>query len=160
MIELLDGVTNTDAIRAVIGVGEDANELPDSYFLARKMEGALRLELSTWLPETLEYLQESASTALEGDTEVLVWDAVQQAAGYWCAWQVCRTAPIALFQRLSDGQNQVQRTQFNLEELLEQLRGGYLENRDRVLDLSNVAPTANTAWMFGIASPTFDPVTG
>jgi hypothetical protein len=80
MIKLLDGVTDTDAIRAVVGVSEDSRELTDEYFTSRRVEGALRLELSTWLPATLAVLEGAADAASEGDPAILIWDAVQQAA--------------------------------------------------------------------------------
>jgi chromosome condensin MukBEF complex kleisin-like MukF subunit len=162
MLTLLGNLTNTDAVRAVIGASEAAQELTDAYFAARRMEGALRLELSSWLPATLEELEDAADAADEGADEILVWDAVQQAATYWCAWEVVKSAPIALFQKLGDGQNEVQRPELNHKELLDLLSGSYMRYRDLALEVYNdETPTvASPTWLAGKSTPTFDPVTG
>ena len=155
------GVTTTETIRAVIGVSDPANELPDSYFTDRNITGALRLELSTWLPASIETLSDAASAADEGDPEILVWDAVQQAAAYWCAWEVTKTAPIALFQKIEDGQNAITRPTMKQKELLDLLRGSYTSYRDLALDVYTGAVVVVTAsWLSGKATPSFDPVTG
>lgn len=161
MLPILGDTTNTDAIRAVIGVGEAANELPDSYFTARKMEQALALELSVWLPDSLENIQDDGESGSDGSPEQMAWFAVQQASTYWCAWECARTAPISLFQKIEDGQNAVTRPTMKLQELLKELKDGYLNAKDKALDLLGPEPTvANTTWMFGTAPPIFDPVTG
>jgi chromosome condensin MukBEF complex kleisin-like MukF subunit len=161
VITLLGNLTNTDAVRAVIGVSEAAQELTDAYFTARRMEGALRLELSTWLPATLEELEDAADAADEGADEILVWDACQQAAAYWCAWEVLKSAPIALFQKLEDGQNAVTRPALKQKELLDLMSGSYMKYRDQALGAYNGATaTASLTWLSGKAVPTFDPITG
>jgi hypothetical protein len=63
VLTILGNLTNTDAIRATIGVSEASQEMPDEYFAARRMEGALRLEMSAWLPATLEELEDAADAA-------------------------------------------------------------------------------------------------
>lgn len=162
MLTLLGNLTDTDAVRAVIGVSEASQEFTDSYFTARRMEGALRLELSSWLPATLEELEDAADAADEGADEILVWDAVQQAATYWCAFEVVKGAPIALFQKIEDGQNAVQRPVLNHKELLDLLSGSYMRYRDLALEVYNdETPTvASPTWLAGKSTPTFDPVTG
>lgn len=155
------GVTTTEAIRAVIGVSASSGELPDSYFTDRNMTGALRLELSTWLPATLETLSDAASAADEGDPEILVWDAVQQAAAYYCAWECIKSAPIALFQKIGDGQNEVSRPIMNQKELLDLFSSSYMKYRDLALDAySGEVVPVSASWLSGKSSPTFDPVTG
>lgn len=162
MITLLGNLTNTDAVRATIGVSEASQELPDAYFTDRRMEGALRLELSTWLPATLEAIEDAADAADEGADEILVWDAVQQAAAYWCAWEIVKTAPIALFQKISDGQNETTRPVLKQKELLDLLAGSYMRYRDVALDLyaGGPATAASATWLAGKSTPIFDPVTG
>ena len=162
MIKLLDGVTDTDAIRAVVGVSEDSRELTDEYFASRRVEGALRLELSTWLPATLAALEGAADAASEGDSAILIWDAVQQAATYWCAHEIAKTAPIALFQKISDGQNEITRPVMKHKELLDLLFSSYSEYKDLAVDLFSptTATTYTASWLAGKSSPSFDPVTG
>jgi hypothetical protein len=162
MIKLLDGVTDTDAIRAVVGVSEDSRELTDEYFTSRRVEGALRLELSRWLPATLEVLEDAADAADEGDDAILIWDAVQQAATYWCAWEVLKSAPVALFQQISDGQNEVKRPELKHKELLDLLFSSYSGYKGLAVDLFSptTATTYTASWLAGKSSPSFDPVTG
>ena len=155
------GVTSTETIRAVLGVAEAANELPDSYFTDRNMVGALRLELSSWLPASLEVLSDAASAADEGDPEILVWDAVQQAAAYWCAWECTKTAPMALFQSLEDGNNKVVRPIIKQKELLDLLLGSYTTYRDQALDkYSGKVAIVTAPWLSGKSTPSFDPIPG
>jgi chromosome condensin MukBEF complex kleisin-like MukF subunit len=155
-------VTTSDAVRATLGVSELAQELPDAYFASRNIAAALRLELSTWLPATLEELEDAADAADEGDDAILVWDAVQLASTYWCAWEVAKTAPIALFQKLEDGQNSVARPTWDQQELLAVLANSYALYRDKALEVyTDTTPTTATAsWLAGVSRPTFDPVTG
>jgi len=162
VINLLEGVTDTDAIRAVIGVSEASQELTDEYFTARRIEGALRLELSTWLPATLEELEDAADAVEPGDPAALVWGSVQQASTYWCAWEVVKSAPIALFQKIGDGQNEVQRPELKHKELLDLLSSSYARYKDLALDIfSPTTATAYTAsWLAGKSAPIFDPVSG
>lgn len=161
MITLLGNLTNTDAVRATIGVSEAAQELPDEYFVARRMEGALRLELSSWIPDTLEALEDAADAAEDGADEILVWDAMQQAATYWCAWEVVKSAPLALFQKLEDGQNGVTRPVLKQKELLDILSSSYMRYRDLAVEGYNGATTTSSpTWLAGKSTPSFDPVTG
>ena len=155
-------VTTSDAVRATLGVSELAQEMPDGYFASRNIASALRLELSSWLPATLEELEDAADAADEGDDAILVWDAVQLASTYWCAWEVAKTAPIALFQKISDGQNEAQRSAWNQQELLAVLANGYALYRDKALEVyTDATPTTATAsWLAGVSRPTTDPVTG
>lgn len=153
-------VTTSEAIRATLGVSELAQELPDSYFASRNMAAALRLELSTWLPATLEELEDAADAADEGDDAILVWDAVQLASTYWCAWEVAKTAPIAFFQKLGDGQSEVTRPTWDQTELLDLLARGYASYRAKALEFYTGTATTTATWLAGVSRPTFDPVTG
>ena len=155
-------VTTSDAVRATLGVSDLAQEMPDGYFASRNIASALRLELSSWLPATLEELEDAADAADEGDDAILVWDAVQLASTYWCAWEVAKTAPIALFQKMGDVQNEIQRPVWKQEELLAVLANGYALYRDKALEVyTDATPTTATAsWLAGVSRPTTDPVTG
>jgi len=161
VLTILGNLTNTDAIRATIGVSEASQEMPDEYFAARRMEGALRLEMSAWLPATLEELEDAADAADDGDSEILTWDAVQQAATYWCAWQIVKSAPLALFQKLSDGQNETVRPALNQKDLLDLFSSSYMRYRDLAVEGYNgEAAAASPDWLIGRSAPTFNPVTG
>jgi hypothetical protein len=162
MLKILGNTTNTDAIRATIGVSEASKEIQDQYLVDRRIEGALRVELSSWLPATLEELEDAADAADEGDQAILVWDAIQQAATYWCAYEVMKMAPIALFQKIGDGQNEIQRPELKHKELLDLLSSSYMRYRDLALGIYNAetATVARPTWLSGKSVPTFDPVTG
>jgi hypothetical protein len=150
-------VTTTEAVRALIGIDEASQELPDALFTAFEIEDALQLELGTWLPVPLATVL--AGNDGSGDSADLAYLALRNASKAWCAWQVLQAGEISIAQKHEDGQNAVTRQSFKLEQLLQRLGGLYSKYRDMCLAYLGQTTTSSTAWLAGISSPAYDPVT-
>lgn len=154
-------VTTTEAVRAVLGVSDAANELPDQYFLDRMLDSALLLELQTWLPGTLDDLLDAAEAAASPmDSDSLIWNLIQQASTYWCAWACCDNLGLGFFARIEDGQNKAMRPTIDYEKLAARLWSAYQSYKARARALSAPVAAASTSWAAGVSSPSFDPITG
>jgi hypothetical protein len=157
----LIGLTTTEAVRAVLGVSVDSNELPDQYFTDRKLDAALFLEFHNWLPDTIENLYAAAMAAGSTDADHLLWLAIEQAATYWGAWACADNNGLGYYQTIEDGQNKTQRPQVDFEKLAKRMWVGYQSYKAQALEISNaLAAPASTSWLAGVSVPTFDPITG
>jgi hypothetical protein len=160
MITLLE-LTNSNAIRAAIGVDEASGELDDHVFEDLRLADMLRLELATWLPKSIEDLQDEALAASDpADRAALGLTALQSAATYWCAASLLLTAEISFAVRQEDGQNRSVRKNFDQSDLYEKLMARYNYFRGMVTDLlAPDAPSSIVNWFAGKATPDYDPVT-
>ena len=150
-------VTTTEAVRAMIGIDEASQELPDQLFTDFEIEDALQLELGTWLPVSLSTVLTGGDGS--GSSADLVYLALRNASKAWCAWQVLQAGEISIAQKHEDGQNAVSRQTFKLEELLLRLGGLYSKYRALCLLYLGQTVTSSTSWLAGISSPAYDPVT-
>lgn len=157
ILDLID----TASIRAAVGVSEDQDELPDSYFQDLGIASILALELSTWIPSTtsVSAIVSAGQTAAEGTVAWKAYEALKNAAKFYCAWVVLQNRDISLFQRLEDGSNRIIRPVGDSERLLNSMLGFYNRYKAMVLDALSSATTLSVTWFAGSASPTFNPVT-
>lgn len=152
------GITTTEAVRALIGIDEASQELPDQLFTDFEIEGALSLELGTWLPVTVSTVIEGGDGS--GDEGDLAYIALRSASKAWCAWQVLQAGEISLATKHEDGQNAMTRQSFKTEEILNRLGSLYSRYRELCLSyLGSVALVSSTSWLAGKSSPAYDPVT-
>lgn len=146
-------LTTTQAIRAVLGVSQESDELNDAVFTDIGIEDELELSFSDWLPVPYTQIVSSGpATALQ---------ALRVCAKYAGALILLPSLQNAVSIRQSDGQNEFQRHPRDLTALkksLEEALGRYKSVVLSEVDPVTVAPTSPT-W-FGKASPSFDPVTG
>lgn len=150
-------VTTTEAVRALIGIDEASQELPDELFTAFEIEDALQLELGTWLPVSLTTVLAGGDGS--GSAADLAYLALRSACKAWCAWQVLQAGEISIAMKHEDGQNAVTRQSFQMEQLLQRLGGLYSKYRDLCLSYLGQTVTSSTSWLAGISSPSYDPVT-
>ena len=150
-------VTTTEAVRALIGIDEASQELPDQLFTDFEIEDALQLELGTWLPVPLSTVIAGGDGT--GGAADLAYLALRSASKAWCAWQVLQAGEISIAQKHEDGQNAVQRQSFQMEALLQRLGGLYSRYRDLCLNYLGQTVTSSTSWLAGSSSPSYDPVT-
>lgn len=152
------GLTTTEAVRALIGIDEASQELPDQLFTDFELEDALALELGTWLPMTVSAVIEGGDGS--GDDGDLAYIALRSASKAWCAWQVLQAAEISLATKHEDGQNAMTRQAFKTEEILNRLGSLYSRYRELCLTyLGSVVTVSSTSWLAGKSSPVYDPVT-
>lgn len=150
-------VTTTEAVRALIGIDEASQELPDALFTAFEIEDALQLELGTWLPVPLTTVLAGGDGS--GNASDLAYLALRNACKAWCAWQVLQAGEISIAMKHEDGQNAVTRQSFQMEQLLQRLGGLYSKYRDLCLTYLGQTATSSTSWLAGKSSPAYDPVT-
>lgn len=161
MATLLGGVTTTQAIRAVIGISEESGELPDQYFVDRRMGSALLLELVEWLPSSLSVMQAAADAAVdEYHDDALAWGAIQQASACWCGREIMKSGDLAFFSQSKDNDNMVVRSKFDQDKQVAHLDAQYSRYRSLALKFLGIdAPvTSTTSGLFGAAKPDYDPV--
>ena len=90
-------VTTTEAVRALIGIDEASQELPDQLFTDFEIEDALQLELGTWLPVPLSTVIAGGDGT--GGAADLAYLALRSASKAWCAWQVLQAGEISIAQK-------------------------------------------------------------
>lgn len=157
ILDLID----TAAIRAAIGVSEDQDELPDRYFNDLGIASMLSLELGTWIPSTtsVSAIITAGQAAADGSDDWKAYEALKNAAKFYCAWLVLQNRDISLFQRLEDGNNRIIRPVAKVDALLETMLSFYNRYKAMALEALSSSETLSTTWLVGSASPTLDPVT-
>jgi hypothetical protein len=157
MISIL-GLTDSNAIRAAIGVAEESGELNDSVFVDLGLSDQLKLELLGWLP-TYRAIMDDPLARTEETTEELKRLLLEGFSTYWCAYTMMMTAEISFALRHEDGQNKMIRQTRETEEILNRLLTRALQYKSRLLALISPPPTLLTNWFAGSAPPNYDPVT-
>ena len=145
----LGTLTTTQAIRAVLGVSEDSDELPDQVFIDLEISDQIELLIEQWLPVTISSISLSSTTG----------KALRACAKYTGALILLPSLTTATAALLSDGQDQFRRQDRDLKALEEALRRNLEDMQKIVLD-ELVTDYESTPTFFGSAAPTFDPVTG
>ena len=98
--------TDTDRIRAVLGV--DEKDLSDEQITARDLEKELRIELLSWVSNYAALMVTGLGTAAT-EVQVSIADALSLYCTYYCSIRAIKTLQMAAPQRVSDGQNALDR---------------------------------------------------
>jgi hypothetical protein len=157
MIQILN-LTNSDAVRAALGISEDSKELEDYVLQELRLDRLLKIELSTWLP-TYKEIAEDPLAEVEDTTEELRLFLLQGYATYWCAYTMMMTGEVSFALRHEDGQNKMIRQTYDVEELLNRLLTRALQYKSQLLSLISPSPAALVNWFIGSAQPNYDPIT-
>lgn len=149
-------LTSSEAIRATLGVSDDSDELPDSAFLAADLETEIELEMETWLSR----MANTSVSAVNASTASRAKKAIPICAKYIGALLLLPALSTATASKHSDGQDEFQRQDRDIEELRETLQA--LLNRYQAVILDDLGASATTLAfsIMGSASPAFDPITG
>ena len=148
------GLTTSEAIRAALGVSDQADELPDEVFTNHEMEDELDLLLSQWLLDAASTTILSVQSSGNQTASL----ALRQCAKYMGALLMVPSLATSTASKLSDGQDEFQREKRDLQQLtrdLEKLLGKY-----QAMVGDALGATAASFSIMGISSPPFDPVTG
>ena len=156
----LGTLTTTQAIRAVLGVSEDSDELPDQIFTDLEISDQIELLIEEWLPVTiLSIIPDPVPPETEVVVTTRVGKALKACAKYTGALILIPSLTTATASMLSDGQDQFKRQDRDLKALEEALRRALEDMKKVVLDELAEDYEYSPAF-FGSAAPTFDPVTG
>ena len=144
------GYTDTDQIRAVLGV--DTDDLSDEALVARRLASELNLDLLAWLPT-------HADIIFTGTPEQQ--DALGLYATYYCAAIIAISLKMAAPQTVSDGKNQMNRFSeaSDWEKLQNSLNSRVGFYKKYLLDTLGTT-SQSTFKPFSLVTPSYDPVTG
>lgn len=154
-------LTNSDAVRAAIGVSDESNELPDQTLIDLGIADLLLLELSEWLPVSIVEVETAASQSNDETSRAgLAYLALKASATYYCASVVLEAGELSFVERYEDGQNKFKRQTTDMQKVLDRVRGKYLYYKQQALTyLESTAEVFSTSWMIGRSAPNYDPVT-
>lgn len=143
--------TNTDEIRAVIGVTD--NEVSDDQLLDMLLEKRLLSELHNWLPAHAALFDTGAASGATADAENDKRN-LEIYSAYYCASHI-NFFQLAIPNSAGDGKNAFKRFEgVDFDELSAKLRGEAEKFKDAILEEETGVPA-----LFGISSPDYDPVT-
>lgn len=158
MVSIL-GITDSDAVRAAIGIAEESGELNDSVFTDLRLASLLAADLRGWLPiPYAEILDDPEAEIEETDSELRVI-LLNGYATYWCAEALMLSGEISFALRHEDGQNKMVRRSFDQDALMQRFEARYLRYKNQLLELLAPPPADSTAWFVGASRPAYDPVT-
>ena len=149
--------TNTDKVRAAIGVTDD--EISDDMLVDQNLEMALLADLSGWISNHAT-IYATGRAAGATAAESLQADYLELYAMWFCAKRASEMV-LAIPQVASDGKSEVRR--FAIDGILEKAISVATANMMAVRAKLTEAVTGTAASdivLFGKASPGYDPVTG
>lgn len=145
--------TNTDAIRAAVGV--TTKEYPDGMLKDQGLETQIRVDVYGWLP-THATLYATGTANGATDAEVHQKDLLVLYCVFCGAVRLVEMI-MAAREKVGDGKSEVQRFDIDWAALLEALNKRKDSYRAELEELVN--PTDATIGYFGLATPDYDPVT-
>lgn len=157
----LEDLTSYSQVLAVLGI--DTSELPEETFEARGLWDELSIDIATWLPvpDTVDSLIQAAENATDTTSADLKLHWLKMYSRYFCAWLLMQSGDLLLSERISDGQNENQRSRRPAyDALIDRFFGLKEKCKTAILTLYNpeISATRSVATLFSAASPSFDPV--
>lgn len=154
-------LTSSDAVRAVLGLTEVSGELEDQTLIDLGISNLLLLELSSWLPVSIQAIEDAAASAVDETARAnLAYLALKAASAYYCGSVLLDSGELSFAERYEDGQNKMKRQAHDVQALLDRVYGKYLYYRQQVLTyLETPAEVYSANWMVGRSAPNYDPVT-
>lgn len=149
-------LTTSEAIRAVLGVSEDSQELPDSVFEDMELDIEIELQMETWM---LEMANTSVAVALStGPARVRT--AIPLCAKYLGALILLPSLLTATASKLSDGQDEFQRQDRDPDQLRRDLQALLSKYQGVILEALEATTTTLPFQVIGRSIPNYDPITG
>jgi hypothetical protein len=149
-------LTTSEAIRAVLGVSEDSQELPDSVFTDMELETEIELQMETWL---LEVANTSVVNVLSTGS-ARARTAIPLCAKYLGALILLPSLLTATASKLSDGQDEFQRQDRDIDNLRRDLQAMLGKYQGIILEALEATASALPFQVIGRAIPNYDPITG
>lgn len=149
-------LTTSEAIRAVLGVSGDSQELPDSVFTDHELEDEIELHLESWLDETAN--TDVSTVMASGPARART--ALPLCAKYLGALLLLPSLTTATASKLSDGQDEFTRQDRDIRKMQEDLQAMLHKYQGLILDALEATATALPFQIIGRAAPNYDPITG
>jgi len=157
---VLEDFTSYETVLAVLGA--DQSELPEEVFIARNIWDELEPDITSWLPiaDTLDELLVDAEDPNDDTHAADKLIRLKAYARYYCAWLLLLSGDLMFVERISDGQNEGQRSKRpDYEAMIDRMAGRMEKFKTALLQIYSPAITYNSPALFSSASPDYDPVT-
>lgn len=155
----LEDLTSYETVLAVLGA--DPSELSEEAFIARELWDEVDGAISSWLPaeDSVDSII-SAAADPEDETEAAVKLVKLRAyARYYCAWLLLQSGDLLFAERISDGQNEVQRSRrTDYLGLMDRMAGRMEAFKTALLQIYDPSATYSAVTLFSSAHPSYDPV--
>ena len=149
-------LTTSEAIRAVLGVSNDSQELPDSVFTDHELEVEIELHLESWLSEAAN----TDVTTVLSTGAARARTAIPLCAKYIGALLLLPSLTTATASKLSDGQDEFTRQDRDIRKMQEDLQAMLHKYQGLILDALDATATALPFQVIGRAIPNYDPILG
>jgi hypothetical protein len=157
---VLEDLTSYETVLAVLGA--DRSELPEEVFIARNIWDELGPDITSWMPigDTVDEILVDADDPNDETHAADKLIKLKAYARYYCAWLLLLSGDLMFVERVSDGQNEGQRSKRqDYEAMIDRLAGRMEKFKTALLQIYNPAITYSSPVLFSSASPTYDPVT-
>lgn len=153
-VDILGGVTNTDELRAVLGM-TSAIEAPDVHFTNFGLDGDLELDLLGWRPDYETIITDGTTLPVSTDekTQYLL---LRKYAKWYCASLILKSGEVFIANLVSDGNAQFKRS-LDLSELRRIARAESASAKARLIEEAD-STAAATFTVLGKSTPDYDPV--
>lgn len=149
-------LTTSEAIRAVLGVSNDSQELPDEVFTDHDLEVEIELHLESWLEEAAN----TDVTTVLSSAPARARTALTLCAKYIGALLLIPSLLTSTAGKLSDGQDEFIRQPRDIEKMQEDLQALLHKYQGIILDALEAERLALPFQIIGRAIPNYDPITG
>lgn len=157
----LTDFTSYNEVMAVLGA--DTTEFPEANFDYRDLWLELEQDMEGWLPAEVSIDQillaaEDSGDQTNADQKMVYLKAYSR---YFCAWLISLSADLLFAERISDGQNEIQRSKrTDYSKLSDRLLGRAEKFKNLLLVLIDptLSQSRRTSALFSTVSPSYDPV--
>ncbi len=150
MVAAITEYTNTDAIRAAVGLDDD--EIPDEMLVDQGLAIELELDLGEWLSSHATIWAEGVAASPTADQKT-AQQHLQMYSMWYCAIRALEMR-LAIPSLFTDGKAEARRQEIKYEEL-EEMAKTRAENHKKAL----LGTTTSTPTFMSAAVPDYDPVT-
>ena len=148
MTTAITSYTDTDRIRAALGV--DSVDVSDDVLVSMQLDLELDLDLKSWAPDHATYTGDSLKI-------------LQIYAAAFCAFSAINGRELLYPFLFKDGKAETRRFDLDLQKVKDSLAARAAKWKAALVAAEGITLTATTekaTYIFGSATPDFDPVTG
>lgn len=155
----LEDLTSYDTVLAVLGA--HSSELPEEVFISRDLWTELEFDLSSLIPapDTIDSILTAAEDPSDETDAATKLVRLQAYSRYYCAWVLLQSGDLSFAERISDGQNEVQRSRrTDYAALIDRMAGRMEKFKTAFLQIYDATVTYSSPTLLSSARPSYDPV--
>lgn len=152
-------LTTTEAVRTTLGLTEE--ELSDEVMAEFDLESVIDLEVmnTDCITDSIRDIIVAGKPPTAVSNLRRRYLSLKEFARYFCAYTVAMSGDMAMFSKISDGQNELQRATPSIDKITDRLLSEANRHRANICDTYSTS-TSDTSGLFGKVSPDYDPVIG